>query len=71
MWTRANLTDFTTPFAPKLLKSTWNGVAGTDEIGGHTPLLVLPALTDIWFDCEGDGAISQASVQFEIVLVDD
>ena len=71
LYTRASLTDFTTPFAPALLKRNWDGVAGVTSIETHSPLLTLPALTDIWFDAYGAGAIAQVSVNFEILLVDD
>ena len=71
MITRVNLTDFTTPFAPKLTKAEWTGIAGMVILRPASPRLVLPALTDIWFDAYGAGAITEVSVNFEILLVDD
>ena len=71
LYTRASLTDVTTPFAPKLIKRHWDGVAGIEPIVTRASMLVMPALTDVWFDCYGAGAISQCSVDFEILLVDD
>jgi len=71
MYTRASLTDFTTPFAPKLIKNYWDGVAGGLLLKPKSPMLVMPALTDIWFEAQGSGAVSEVSVDFEILLVDD
>lgn len=71
MYTREGLTDFTTPFAPKRLKNYWDGVTGGVLLKPKSPILILPALTDIWFEAEGSGAISEVSIDFEILLVDD
>lgn len=69
--TRNSLTDFTTPFAPILTKGYWDGVQGSDRFHPSAPTNVLTALTDVWFEAEGSGAISEVSVDFEILLVDD
>lgn len=71
LYTRESLTDFTTPYAPKRLRNYWDGVVSGLTIKPKSPLLVLPALTDIWFEAYGDGAISEISIEFEILLIDD
>lgn len=71
MFTRASLTDATTPFEPKLLKGYWAGVEGTIVISPPSPRVVLPALTDVWVEAYGAGAITEVSGRIEILLVDD
>lgn len=70
-FTRESLTDFSTPFGPKLLKLYWDGVLGSTFLSPNAPMLVYPALTDIWMEAQGGGAITEVSVDFEILLVDD
>ena len=71
LFTRASLTDFTTPFAPKLQKGHYSGIVNTVVIDHNAPRLTIPALTDIWIEAEGAGAISEVSAELEILLVDD
>ncbi len=71
LFTRDNITDAIAPFSPKKLRFSYNGVLGQV---GHTsvaPSLELPALTDIWVEARGGGANTEASADFEILLVDD
>ncbi len=69
--TRENLTDTSAPVSPILVKFYFDGVLGQDDHKGRAPMLVLPALTDIWIDAEGGGAATEVSADFEILLVDD
>jgi hypothetical protein len=71
IYTRANLTDFTTPFAPKLLKHYYSGIAGGYDDKGVAPILTLPALTDIWVEAQGAGAIASVSCDLEILIIED
>ena len=71
MYTRDSLTDVTTPFSPKRLKRYWDGIADPLHYHPASPIATLPALSDIWFEAQGSGAISEVSVDFEILLVDD
>ncbi len=71
MFTRATLTDFSTPFAPKIERGHWNGIIGSYTLPNKAPILTLPALTDIFFEAQGVGAITEVGVDFEILLVDD
>ena len=68
--TRESLTDTTTPFAPVIQKGTWNGVVGVSHLSFKSPRNILPALTDVWIEAEGAGAISEVSASLEILLVD-
>jgi len=71
MYTRSGLTDFTTPFQPKRLKRFWDGVGEAIHYHPASPIISMSALTDIWFEAQGSGAVSEVSVDFEILLVDD
>lgn len=71
LMTRHNLTDFSTPFSPPRIRFYWDGVIGSTAIRPHSPIMSLPALTDIWFEAEGSGANTEVSVDFEILLIDD
>jgi len=70
MYMRAAFNDFTTAFAPKLLKNYWDGIAGVFQFVPRSPITIA-ALTDVWFEAQGGGAITEVSVDFEILLVDD
>ena len=70
--TREDLTDASSaPFKPVQVKFYFDGVLGQADLKGHSPLLVLNALTDVWVDAEGGGAGTEVSADFEILLVDD
>lgn len=71
LFTRANILDVAVPVSPKRLKLYWDGVLGTDIHQPNFPELVLPALTDIWIEARGGGALTEATANMEIVLVDD
>ena len=68
---RNDLTDFSTPFSPRRIKFYWDGVLGSDNLMGSSPLLKIDALSDIWMEAEGSGANTEVSVDFEILLIDD
>ena len=69
---RENLTDASSaPFSPVQVRLYFDGVLGQATIDPHSPILSLPALTDIWVDAEGGGAGTEVSCDFEILLVDD
>ena len=71
LFTRVDILDITAPMPPKRLKLFWSGVADNDNHQKVFPALVLPALTDIWIEARGGGALTQATANMEIVLVDD
>jgi hypothetical protein len=71
LMTRADADDVTAPFSPKRLKFFWDGVLGPSPIQPLTPILELPALTDIWIEARGGGAGTEVSADMEIILFDD
>ena len=72
MFTRENILDVTTPYSPARLKFYWDGVLGVSPIKPSSPMIgSLSALTDIWIDARGGGAITEVSADMEIILVDD
>ncbi len=70
LYTRASLTDFSTPFAPKRLRLFWDGVLGQENLDPKTPIITVPALSDIWLEAQGGGAQTEVSVDFEMLIVD-
>ncbi len=71
LFTRDNFNDVAVPFAPKCLRRYWDGISGTFAYVPRSPGIVLPALSDVWVEAYGDGAVSEVSANFEILLVDD
>ena len=71
LFTRASCTTVAAPFTAKRLKFYWDGTIGSIEVEPVTPLLALPALTDVWIEARGSGAITEASANMEIILFDD
>jgi hypothetical protein len=71
MFTREDILDTTLPVTGKRTKLFWNGLENNFSYNPDSPKIVLPPLTDIWF--EGRAAVAGAgvSVDFEILLVDD
>lgn len=70
VFTRERILDAATPFGATRVKMHFDGVVGQETEQGSSPLLVLPALTDIWIEAEGDGAQTEVSADMEILLVD-
>lgn len=71
LMTRKNITDTSAPVSSIRLKNYWDGLAGVFTFHPRSPSLVLPALTDIWIEAQGSGAVAEVSADFEILLVDD
>jgi hypothetical protein len=70
MFTRDNLTDVSVPVDSVRLKLFWDGLQQNFRFVPKGPELTLSALTDIWFEAYGDGAVSTVTVEFEILLID-
>lgn len=68
---RENFNDVTAPMKPARVQLYFDGILGQEKVSPPSPILVLPALTDIWVEARGGGANTEASVDFEILLVDD
>ena len=68
---RANFNDATTPYEPALTKFYWDSIINDFNFSPRTPSLVLPALTDIWFEAVAAASTASVSVDFEILLIED
>jgi hypothetical protein len=71
LFVREIFTGVAIPAKPISLRLYWDHITGTFTYVPRSPKLSLPALSDIWVEAWGDGAISEVSVDFEILLVDD
>ena len=71
LFTRANCTTVAAPFPAKRLKYFWDGVLGQVEVRPVTPMLRLPALTDVWIEARGGGAGTEVCADMEIIIYDD
>ena len=70
MWQRRDALTFSAPFGAKRLVHTWAATQGNVPIK-YEALPSFPALTDIWFEAQGNGAITDVGVDYNIVLVKD
>lgn len=71
LFTRENFTNTTVPMSPKRIRLYFDGILGHMGIYPHSPMLTLPALSDIWFEAKGAGRISEVSVDFDVLIVED
>lgn len=71
LFTRENFNDTTAPMSPKRIRRYFDGVLGHMLTQPNSPMIILPALTDIWFEARGGGAGTEVSISFDILLVDD
>ena len=67
---RQNFNVVAPPMKSKRLKLHWDGLEGSFAYKPYGAELVIPEKTDIWFEAYGDGAVSQVSVDFELLVVD-
>lgn len=70
MLSRAKFNDTSVPVSPIIVELFWGGISQPFHFDPRAPLQ-FAALTDIWFEAEGAGGATAASVDFEILLVDD
>ena len=66
---RENFDDVTTPYSPYRLQNLWDGISDTFVFQPRSPI-AFSEKTDVWIEARGSGAGTEASVNFEIVLVD-
>jgi len=71
-FTRENIGNTTAPVSSKRLKLFWDGVESPGFVyDPSSPEFAISQKSDIWFEAYGDGAVSQVSIDFELLLVDD
>jgi len=72
LFTRLNIDDVAAPMNAKRLKLFWDGVQAPGMVyKPYGPELSFPEKSDLWVEAYGDGAVSQVSVDFELLVVDD
>lgn len=54
----------------KRLKLEWNGLKSTFNYFPRGPELVMSEKSDIWFEGYGDGAASDITIDFELLVYD-
>lgn len=69
--TRDNSMDTVAPMSSKRLRRFFDGVLGVVPFGTVAPGIKLNALTDIWAEARGSGAITEASVDLELLMIQD
>lgn len=70
MWQRTNALTFSAPFGAKRIVREWDAIQGESTITfSHLPSFA--PLTDIWFEAQGNGAVTEVDVDFDIILVKD
>lgn len=68
MWQRRGALTFSAPFGSKRIVREWFSVQG-DKGLEFSSIPSFPALTDIWFEAQGNGATTKVSIDFDIILV--
>ena len=71
LFTRENILETSAPYTAKRLKYYWDGVLGVSVVRTLTPILRIPALTDIWIEAQGGSVGTEVTADMEIVLYDD
>lgn len=69
--TREDALDVVAPMASKRLRKYFDGVLGELLFKPVAPWIKLNALTDIWAEARGSGAQTEASVDFELLMIQD
>lgn len=70
--TRDDIDTVAAPMKSARLKLFWDGIQSPGFVyKPHGPELSLSGKSDIWVEAYGDGAVSQVSCDFELLLVDD
>lgn len=71
IFTRDNAMNVTAPMSSKRLRKFFDGVLGELLFEPVAPWIKLNSLTDIWAEARGSGAQTEASVDFELLLIQD
>ena len=70
LFTRDDIDDTVAPMKSKRLKLYLDGVEGNFMYDPSGPEIIINQKSDIWFEALGDGAVSEVSVDFELLVVD-
>ncbi len=70
MLTRDDIDDTTAPMKSKRLKLFFDGVVGFMKYDPNGPNTSIAQKSDIWFEAFGGGALTEMSVDFELLVVD-
>jgi len=70
LFTRADILTVAAPFTPARCRYYWDGVRGSEPAPTTSPILVLPALTDIWIEAKAPAGGSEVAADMEIYKVD-
>jgi len=68
-WQRRNAGDTSAPFTSKRLVRSWDGLSGVFNLTHKIPQ-PFPEKTDLWFSGLGSAAASKATVEFDLILVE-
>ncbi len=68
MWARNGALTFSAPFENKYLVKEWTSFQGESNIR-FDALPVFPALTDIWFEAKGNGAVTGVDIDYSLITI--
>lgn len=71
LWQRTNAYTTSAPFGAKRLVRQFKGVQGEVIIEMHRGNTSFAALTDLWFDAQGNGAASAVTIEYDLLLIKD
>lgn len=71
IFTRNDAMNVTAPMSSKRLRKYFDGVLGDLPFEPVAPWIPLDPLTDIWAEARGAGAMTEVSVDFELLLIQD
>jgi hypothetical protein len=71
MWQRQDAYTTSAPFGSKRLVRQWVAVQGADNIIKYESHPTFPALTDLWFEAQGNGAATSVDIDYDLILVKD
>lgn len=70
VFTRDDIDDTVAPMKSRRLQLFLDGVEGNFMYDPRGPEIVINQKSDIWVEALGDGAVSEVSVDFELLVVD-
>lgn len=69
-FTRKDIDDVTVPVKSKRLRLYFDGVLGEFQFIPSGPEFSIDQKSDIWFEANGSGALTEVSCEFSLLLVD-